>query len=78
MRIVCARRRSSCSSTTGYDEDAVDERRLVPESSGPARRLVAEEDFAEEFGFAGEVELDRCRRAGEGVAEDGFFHCGRW
>ena len=62
-QIVCARprRRSCCSSTTGYDEDAIDERRLVLQLSVSARRLLAEQDFAEEFGFAGEVEFDRCR-----------------
>ena len=47
------------------------------EPSGLARCLVAEEDFAQEFGFAGKVDFDRCRRAGEGVAEDGLFHCER-
>lgn len=85
-RSICAlpHRRRSCPgsiTTTGYDEDAVDEGRLVLQSSaGPARRrrrLVAEvEDFAQEFGRrAGELDFDRGRGAGEGVAEDGFFHC---
>ena len=45
-------------------------------AGGPARRLGAEEeDFAQEFGGAGELDFDRGGGAGEGVAEDGFFDC---
>lgn len=75
MGVGCGCRRSSSGSLPGYDEDALDEQRLVLQSSVLARGDVVAEDFAEEFGFAGEFEFDGLWRAREDVAEDCFFDC---
>lgn len=74
--VVCAYRRSDSGPLPGYDEDALDERRLVLQSSVLARGGVVAEDFAEEFGFAGEMDFNGLWRAREDVAEDCFFDCG--
>lgn len=76
MRVVGAYRRSNSSPFPRYDEDALDERRLVLQSSILARGGVVAKDFTEEFGFARELEFDGLRRAREDVAEDCFFDCG--
>lgn len=76
MRVVCGSRPSNSGPFPGYDEDALDERRLVLQSSVLARVGVVAEDFAEEFGFAGKLDLDGLWRAREDVAEDCFFDCG--
>lgn len=76
MRVVGAYRRSNSSPFPRYDEDALDERRLVLQSSILARGGVVAKDFTEEFGFAGELEFDGLRRAREDVAEDCLFDCG--